>query len=136
MYTALIDGIIDGSITIDSPEAFSSILEHFPDNPDLLYMYAVLLEKNNKKTGAIEFYERATKFCTDSGKTVQAIIYKAHKWRLSRPAMEEIDSFFSNIKNTKHNRHPFSDFFNYLFRPEKFHLMLNFEHIFSPKDNH
>ncbi len=132
MSTPVIDGIIDGSITIHSPEVFNSIIEHCPDNPDLLCMYADLLKKNNIRASAIQLYEKAAKICTDSGKPIQAIISKAHQWRLSRPDKQEVDSFFWNIENTNPNQHPFNNFFNNLFQAEKLHLTLNFEHIVFP----
>jgi hypothetical protein len=132
MSTSVTDSIIDESIATDSPEAFDSLIEHYPEDPGLLCMYASILEKNGLNTAAVEFYERATKICTDSGKTLQAIRSKAHKWRLARPDIEEIDIFFSNIKNNNHNHHPFNDFFNNLFKSEKLHLMLNLEHIAFP----
>jgi CRP-like cAMP-binding protein len=132
MSTPVIDSIIDGSITIDTPEAFNSIIQHYRDNPDLLCLYANFLEKNNRTPSAVEAYERATKICIDSGKLIQAIMSQTHKWRLSRPDMEEIDSFFSIIKNINNNHHPFNDFFDDLFRSEKLQLMLNFEQIVFP----
>jgi len=132
MSTPLVDGIADGSIKIDSPEAFSSIIEHYPNDPDLLCLYADLLTRKDFKASAGEFYEKATKIFTDSGKLIQAIISKACKWRLSRPNHEEIDSFFSSIQNANKNQYPFNDFFNNLFRSEKLHLMLSLENVVFP----
>ena len=95
-------------------------------------LYADLLARKKIKASAIEFYEKAAKICTDSGRLIQAIILKSHKWRLFRPNKEEIDSFFSSIENTNHNHHPFNDFFKSLFWSEKLHLMLSFENAIFP----
>lgn len=133
MSTSVLNNIIDGSITIDTPEAFDSIIEQYPENPDLAFMYANLLTRKKNRVSAAEFYEKATKIYIDSKKPILAIISKAHKWRLSRPGMAEIDSFFLSIINTNNNHHPFNDFLNNLPRLEKLALMLNFEHIAYPE---
>jgi hypothetical protein len=132
MSNSVIDGLIKGSITIDSPEVFSSIIEHYPDNADLLFMYANLLERKNIKASAAELYEKASQIFANSSKPIQALMSKARKWRLSRPNIEEIDKFFLNIKTTNHNHLPLNDFLNNLNYPEKLHLMLNLEHISFP----
>jgi hypothetical protein len=41
------DHIIDGTIVIDSVEAFKSILKQFPDDAHLLKAYSDFLAKNN-----------------------------------------------------------------------------------------
>jgi hypothetical protein len=132
MPKAIIDGIVGGSIIIDSPEAFSYIIEHFPENPDLLCMYARLLMKNNGNVSAIGLYERAANIYSDSGEIIQAIISKANKWRMSRPDIEEIDRFFCSIEKASQQHQPFSEFFNQLSRSEKMALMFSLEYIVFP----
>jgi hypothetical protein len=124
---SIVEGIIGGSITVNNPEAFSSFFLQYPDNPDLYYIYAGLLKNNLQKQSAAIFYEKAAQISISSGNLIKGIISQAHKWRLSRPNRQEIESFFSQLNNHKHSDHPFHSFFTSLQLSEKIDLMLNFD---------
>ena len=129
---SIIEGIIGGTITVTNPGAFSSFFLQYPDNPDLYYMYAGLLKNNSQNQSAATFYGKAAQISIASGNLIKGIVSQAHKWRLSRPNKEEIESFFSNLNNFDHHNHSFCKFFTSLSLSEKIDLMLNLDIVVIP----
>jgi hypothetical protein len=129
---SIVEGIIGGTITVTNPEVFSSFFLQYPDNPDLYYMYAGLLKNNSQNQSAATFYGKAAQISIASGNLIKGIVSQAHKWRLSRPNREEIESFFSNLNNFDHHNHPFCKFFTSLSLSEKIDLMLNLDIVVIP----
>jgi hypothetical protein len=128
----IVEGIIGGTITVSNNEAFNSLLVQYPDNPDLYYVYADSLKNNLQKQSAANFYAKAAHHSLTSGNLIKAIISQAHKWRLSRPKREEIESFFSDIDNCSNRNNAFYKFFTDLSLSEKIALMLNLHIVVIP----
>jgi len=78
--------ILDGSIVVDSIDAYESILKEFPDRPELLKIYAEMLAAEKLKDAAIRQYGQAARLFLDSGRLFQAWVSKILQWRLQRPS--------------------------------------------------
>ncbi|MBI5578454.1 MAG: hypothetical protein HY895_04805 [Deltaproteobacteria bacterium] len=98
----------------------------------MYYMYAGLLKKNFQNQSAATFYGKAAQISIASGNLIKGIISQAHKWRLSRPNREEIESFFSKLNSFEYQNHDFYNFFTSLPLPEKIDLMLNLDIVVIP----
>ncbi len=90
--------IIDGSIVIDSIEAFSSILKQFPKQPALLKKYADLLFRQELLDLAAKSYGEAAQLYIDSGKMLQATVSKKQQWLIKPPSNREIHQFLSALE--------------------------------------
>ena len=89
--------IVDGSIVIDSIEAFSSILKQFPKHPALLKKYADLLFRQDLLDLAAKSYGEAAQLCIESSRMLQALVAKQQQWLIRPPSKKEIHLFLSAI---------------------------------------
>jgi CRP-like cAMP-binding protein len=117
------DHIVDGSIVIDSIEAFGSILKQFPNNPVLLKAYSDFLSKNDLFDLAAKFYHEATALFIESGKILQAVVSKKLQWRIKPATPEELRHFLATIKNGNFPSVPLKVFFDRLSRKEIFAVL-------------
>jgi CRP-like cAMP-binding protein len=106
--------IIDGSIAIDSIEAFGSILKQFPDIPALKKKYADLLFKQNLLDLAAKSYGEAALLFMESGKMLQALVSKKLQWLIKPPPNKEIHQFLSALSQKNFEESPLKQFFDKL----------------------
>ena len=106
--------IIDGSIVIDSIEAFGSILKEFPNQPALMKKYGDLLFKQNLLDLAAKSYGQAAQLFMDSGKMLQAIVSKKLQWIIKPPPNKEIHQFLSVLGQKNFDESPLKLFFDKL----------------------
>lgn len=106
--------IIDGSIAIDSIEAFGSILKQFPNNPALKKKYADLLFKQNLLDLAAKSYGEAAQLFMESGKMLQTLISKKLQWLIKPPPNKEIHQFLSALGQNNFEESPLKLFFDKL----------------------
>jgi CRP-like cAMP-binding protein len=112
------DHIIDGSIVIDSVEAFKSILKQFPDDAYLLKAYSDFLAKNNLYDLAAKSYSDAASLFVKTGKFLQAIVSKKLQWRIQSAKKEEVREFLDLLKKDTVEEIPLKIFFSRLTREE------------------
>ncbi len=124
--------ILDGSIVVDSVEAFGSILKEYPDRPELIKMYAEMLAANKHKDAAIEQFQEAARLFLDSGRLFQSWVSKILQWRLQRPSQEQLLEFHRTVANTAHNSAPIDDFIKNLTPAERMAVFSQFRRIFAP----
>lgn len=106
--------IIDGSIVIDSVEAFKSILKQFPDNANLLKAYSDFLTENNLFDLAAKSYGEAASLFVETGKILQAIVAKKLQWRIQPARRKEVHRFLNSLKNGHFSEIPLMVFLNRL----------------------
>jgi CRP-like cAMP-binding protein len=123
------DHIIDGSITIDSIEAFGSILKQFPNNPELLKKYSDLLFKQNFLDMAAKSYGEAARLFIESGKMLQALVSKKLHWRIKHPSNEEMRLFLSSLRRAGFNQTPLRVFFDKLSPKEMLAVISSFVRV-------
>ena len=108
------DHIIDGSIVIDSVEAFKSILKQYPENAALLKAYSDFLTKHNLFDLAAKSYGEASKLFVKEGKILQAIVSKKLEWRIKPGQEKDTQLFLDSLKKGKFEEIPLKDFFKRL----------------------
>jgi CRP-like cAMP-binding protein len=126
------DHIVDGSIVIDSIEAFGSILKQFPNNPALLKAYSDFLAKNDLFDLAAKFYHEAAALFIESGKMLQAIVSKKLQWRIQPATAKDVRTFLASIKNGNFPAVPLKVFFDRLSREEIFSVLGSFIRVRLP----
>ena len=121
--------IIEGSIAIDSIEAFGSILKQFPNHPALKKKYADLLFKQNLLDLAAKSYEEAAQLFMDSGKMLQAVVSKKLQWLIKPPPNKEIHRFLSALGQNNFDESPLKRFFDKLSPREMLAIMSAFVRV-------
>lgn len=124
--------ILDGSIVVDSIDAYESILKEFPDRPELLKIYAEMLAAEKLKDAAIRQYGQAARLFLDSGRLFQAWVSKILQWRLQRPSREQFLEFHHTIAHTAHNGAPVDDFIRSLSPAERMAVFSQFRRVVAP----
>jgi disulfide oxidoreductase YuzD len=121
--------IIDGSIAIDSIEAFGSILKQFPNNPALKKKYADLLFKQNLLDLAAKSYGEAAQLFMESGKMLQALVSKKLQWLIKPPPNKEIHQFLSALGQKNFEESPLKLFFDKLSPREMLAIISGFVRV-------
>jgi len=121
--------IIDGSIVIDSIEAFSSILKQFPKHPALLKKYADLLFRQELLDLAAKSYGEAAKLYIDSGRMLQALVAKKQQWLIKPPANKEIHLFLSALEQGSFKTTPLKMLFDKLSSKEMLSITSGFVRV-------
>ena len=124
--------ILDGSIVVDSVDAFASILKEFPDRPELLKIYAEMLAAEKQKDAAIRQYGLAARLFLDSGRLFLAWVSKILQWRLQRPSREQLLDFHRAVADTAHNGAPVDDFIKNLTPAERMAVFSQFRRMVAP----
>jgi CRP-like cAMP-binding protein len=120
------DHILDGSIVIDSVEAFKSILKQYPENASLLKAYSDFLTRCNLYDLAAKSYGQASDLFVKEGKILQAIVSKKLEWRIKPAEEKETQRFLTTLKNGKFRDIPLKDFFKRLNHEEMLAVISNF----------
>ena len=126
MYKAILEHILDGSIVIDSVEAFGSIVEEFPEHPELLKLFADFLTAKGKGPSAAQHYSRASEIFLGSGRLLHAVVAKMLEWRFDRPSREMLLRFLSAVSVHPHDESPVNRFLQSLLPAELMALFSQF----------
>jgi CRP-like cAMP-binding protein len=118
--------IIDGSIVIDSIEAFGSILKQFPNHPGLLKKYSDLLFRQDLLDMAAKSYGKASQLFFEHGELLQALVAKKLQWLIKPPPNKEIHQFLSTLGQGKFDDSPLKGFFDKLSAKEKLAIISGF----------
>ncbi len=121
--------IVDGSIVIDSIEAFSSILKQFPKHPALLKKYADLLFRQDLLDLAAKSYGEAARLYIESGRMLQALVAKKQQWLIKPPSQKEIHLFLSAIEGGSFKASPLKMFFDKLSAKEMLAIISSFVRV-------
>jgi CRP-like cAMP-binding protein len=121
--------ILDGSIGIDSIEAFGSILKQFPNHPGLLKRYSDLLFRQDLIDLAAKSYGKAALLFIESGKMLQALISKKLQWLIKPPPNKEIHQFLSALDQGRFDESPLKLFFDKLSAREKLAIISGFVRV-------
>jgi hypothetical protein len=132
MKKSIVDFIVDGSIIIDSLEAFVRILKEFPGRPELLRMHADMLAAGRFQAAAVKEYNEAARLFLDSGRLFPAWVAKLLQWQLQRPSRDELVEFHRAIERTPHNGAPVDDFIKNLDPKERMAVFSLFRRLRSP----
>ncbi len=126
MSKAILDHILDGSILIDSLDAFESVVQEFPEHPELLKLVADSLAAKGKRQSAAQNYKKASAIFLGSGRLLHAVVVKMLEWRLDRPARESVLGFLSAVRVQPHEGGPVNRFLQSLLPAEQIALFSQF----------
>ena len=126
------DHIINGSIVIDSVEAFKSILKQYPQNASLLKAYSDFLTNNKLFDLAAKSYGEASNLFVKEGKILQAIVAKKLEWRIKPVGKKETQLFLNALKTVKSKKNPLKDFFRRLNYAEMLAVMSSLVRVRLP----
>lgn len=108
---SIVSRIIDGSVTIDSVAKFEEILDVFPNNPELLRVFADLLKRKKSFEAAADVYGTAAGLFIETGMALQAIASKMLEWQFLKPSDEDKQNFYSSLRESKSRKRSAQDFF-------------------------
>ena len=128
----IINGIITGSMKIDSIEEFKEILGTSPDNPALLKIYADLLVQKKIFDEAAGNYRKASTLFTESGMILKAMASRIQEWNLIKSSGRECRSIYFALREIKSEETPVYDFFARMTYPELVIIMEESEIIHLP----
>ena len=126
MSKAILEHILDGSIAIDSVEAFGSILMEFPEHPELLKFFADFLAAKGEGQSAAQHYSEASEIFLGSGRLLHAVVAKMLEWRFNRPCRETLLRFLSAVSVHPHDESPVNRFLQSLVPAELMALFSQF----------
>ena len=121
--------IIDGTIVIDSVEAFSSILKQFPGHPALLKKYADLLFRQELLDLAAKAYGAAARLYIDSGQLLPAVVAQKQQWLIKPPSNKELHLFLSALEQGNFRTTPFKMLFDKLSLKEMLAIISGFVRV-------
>jgi len=82
MPKAILEHILEGPIASDSVEAFGSVVKEFPEDPELLKLFADFLTAKGKGPFAAQHYSKASELFLSSGRRLHAVVAKMLEWRI------------------------------------------------------
>ena len=110
-----VEHIIDGTIVVNSVELMLKVMKKFPAEPNLVRIYADLLQKHKMYEAAVKAYNRATKQFLDGGRILPAIVAKISQWHIEMPSDQHVQSFLSDLTSDNNKTLPLGHFFSKLF---------------------
>lgn len=127
-----VEHIIDGSIVINSIDLILDALKKFPDEPDLVRIYADLLTKDKMPDAAANAYNRAAKLYLNNRKILPAMVSKISQWHIEMPSDQDVQSFLSELNGSNDQKLPLGHFLSKLSIQELKALCSLFENIRLP----
>jgi len=126
MSKAILERILDGPIASDSVEEFGSVLKEFPEDPELLKLFADFLTAKGKGPSAAQHYSKAAEIFLNSGRLLHAVVAKMLEWRIDRPPRKTLLRFLSAISVHPHDESPVNRFLQSLLSAELHALFSQF----------
>lgn len=127
-----VEHIVDGSIVINSIELMLEILKKFPNDPELVRIYADLLLKNKMHDAAAKAYNRTAILFLDSDKMLPAIVAKISQWHIEMPSDQNVKAFLIELDSNNNKKLPIGHFLSKLTIHELKALCSLFENIRLP----
>ena len=126
MSKAILEHILEGPIVSDSVEAFGSVVNEFPEDPELLKLFADFLAAKGKGQAAAQHYSKASEIFLGSGRLLHAVVAKMLEWRIDRPSRKTLLRFLSAVSVHPHDESPVNRFLQSLWPAELKALFLQF----------
>jgi len=132
MNTRLLEYILNGSIVINSLDVLGHWVKHFPDNPQLLKIYATLLAANSHLQAAANHYDRAARIFLKEGQLLSGIATTMAQWQAVKPKKEEVERFISEFQGQASDGKPATAFWKNMTADELLDLYQNVENVCYP----
>jgi len=118
MSKAILEHILEGPIVSDSVEEFGSVVKEFPEDPELLKLFADFLTAKGQGPSAAQHYSKASEIFLGSGRLLHAVVAKMLEWRIDRPPRKTRLRFLSAISVHPHDESPVNRFLQSLLSAE------------------
>lgn len=132
MNTQLLEYILNGSIVINSLDVLGHWIKRFPDNPQLLKIYANLLAVNTHLQAAANHYDRAAQIYFKEGQFLSGVATKMAQWQAVKPRKEEVERFISVFQSQASDGKPAVAFWKSLTADELLDLCQIAENVCHP----
>ena len=121
---SVVQQILNDQIDIDSVAEFETLLEVFPEDPDLYRKFGDLLTAKNQPEAALLAYHKAAALYLDVGMVLQSIVAKILEWSLVKPSHREGRDYHAKIRQKGSGDVPSQLLFSQLAYEEMVSLML------------
>ena len=118
MSKAILEQIREGPIASDSVEALESVVKEFPEDPELLKLFADFLAAMGSGESAAQHYGKASEIFLGVGRLLHAVVAKMLEWRYDRPSRKTLLHFLSSIGVHPHDESPVNKFLQSLWPAE------------------
>lgn len=126
-----IEGITDGSLTIDSSEEFEAILKKFPDHRFLVKAFADFLTGRESFAQAAQYYRKAAELFARGEVILYAVFSKVMEWHVSGSSRRECRDLYTAIREVR-SETPLNDFFCHMAYPELLAVVTHLEPLHLP----
>lgn len=126
-----IEGITDGSLTIDSTEEFEALLKKFPDHPFLVKAFADFLSGQESFAQAAQYYRKAAELFARGEVILYAVFSKVMEWHVAGSSRRECRDLYTAIREVR-SETPLNDFFCHMAYLELLAIMTHLEPLRLP----
>lgn len=126
-----IEGITDGSLTIDSSEEFEALLNKFPDHHFLVKAFADFLAGRESFAQAAQYYRKAAELFARGGVILYAVFSKVMEWHVAGSSRRECRDLYTAIREVR-SETPLNDFFCHMAYPELLAVVTHLEPLHLP----
>jgi hypothetical protein len=118
MSNAILEQIREGPFASDSAEALESVVKEFPEDPELLKLFADFLAAMGSGESAAQHYSKASEIFLGVGRLLHAVVAKMLEWRYDRPSRKTLLRFLSSVGVHPHDESPVNKFLQSLWPAE------------------
>ena len=126
-----IEGITDGSLTIDSSEEFEALLKKFPDHRFLVKAFADFLTGRESFAQAAQYYRKAAELFARGEVILYAVFSKVMEWHVAGSSRRECRDLYTAIREVR-SETPLNDFFCHMAYPELLAVVTHLEPLHLP----
>jgi len=123
-HASVVARIREGTLLLDSREAYERLLERYPQKASLRRAFGDFLAKKGDQPNAIKTYERASKIYLETGRSLQAIVATILAWSITKPTHDQGRVFHTAVQAAIKAETPLQSFFAALSYPELVAVML------------
>ena len=134
-HGSVIEQILNDQIDIQSVAEFETLLEVFPEDPDLYRKFGDLLSAKKQPEAALLAYNKAAELYLNTGMVLQSIVAKILEWSIVKPSHREGRDYHARIREKGGGDVPAQLLFSQLTYEEMVSLMLRLTRVrLSPGD--
>ena len=126
-----IEGIIDGSLTINSAEECEVLLRKFPDNCFLVKAFADFLTDEKSFAQAAQYYRKAAELFAREGVILCAVFSKIMEWNAAEPSRRDCRDLYKAFRQVR-SETALTDFFCHMLYPELLAVLTHLEPLRLP----
>ena len=126
-----IEGIIDGSLTINSAKECEVLLRKFPDNCFLVKAFADFLTDRKSFAQAAQYYRKAAELFAREGVILYAVFSKVMEWKTAAFSRRECRDLYKAFRQVR-SETALTDFFCHMPYPELLAVLTHLEPLRLP----